>query len=382
MSARFALKGYFSKLIFYFIIFAGCDHEPSKEVNHANISDIERQKDISDNFKDNFAFDRLSGIDWKAPSTYGPRCSGFCVSPTSNPIPDFAEIPEIGVTKENYFKASIKGDGSCWLRAALQAVLFQVFLDRATFDYFIKRIKDVQQEYKDVPGFLSRFKANDLIDLLQTLYGLSPELRLEQYNKENIDKLLDYTFRAFLHAKNLKQKSSDPKALHKLLESGSWGDAYSATRDVIWYFFPDQPAFYLSTKFSGVGTLALQVLKWFEDLSSIGFPYLFPKDIRDYQEFLNDNTQSFEEIKQAYLGAKKAAELSPTARLEERSRLNLETIQRAQNLRAIALVHDLRIRSLKDLHSVRAMGALAFSSSTVHVDLMVHKNKARDFGYK
>ncbi len=64
----------------------------------------------------------------------------MCIGPIIGPISADAAIPEIGLTSENYYAVGVKGDGSCWLRSAIHALIFHAFKDQKIIYHIVSAI--------------------------------------------------------------------------------------------------------------------------------------------------------------------------------------------------------------------------------------------------
>ena len=96
---------------------------PTIENEPPLLSDSERQKDITDpDLKDNFSFDQFKDVNWSDTKTFGTP--GSYATKTNNPMPEKLEQKNFGITKDNYEVIDINGDGSCFMRASFNAVLY------------------------------------------------------------------------------------------------------------------------------------------------------------------------------------------------------------------------------------------------------------------
>ncbi len=239
-------------LIISILNFCACDIEiappaslsgSQNQHNHQSVSvaDALRQKDIQEDYlRDNFNFDQFKDVDWANTSTYGNPQANVTLSKSDYKLPENSILKSIGFNDTDYYSVSIRADGSCWMRAALQQVWFVIFTDDSLFNSFIAQIPTIADKYKDVAGFKGRFLHENLINLLKTLKNLSPAERLVQLNKDKIDTFLDYTFRAFLHAHaHINNFKESKESLKKLIKIPEWGDA-SDGRIIYNEFLPNQ----------------------------------------------------------------------------------------------------------------------------------------------
>lgn len=206
-----------------------------------SVSDALRQKDIKeDYFRDNFNFDQFKDVDWGNTNTYGNFQANVTLSKNDYKLPENSILKTIGFSDTDYYSVTIRADGSCWMRAALQQVWFVIFTDEALFNSFIAQIPIIADKYKDVPGFKGRFLQENLITLLKTLKNLSPAERLVQLNKDKIDTFLDYTFRAFLNAfKSINPNAHEKMTLKNWLTANSWSDP-TYIFESVYSFLPNQ----------------------------------------------------------------------------------------------------------------------------------------------
>ncbi len=226
------------------------DKNQSKaNINHNNnpgdktkvaLSDSFRQKDIKEDYlRDNFKLDDLRKIDWSNTENYGVPKNFLTLSKTesTNFIENLPILTSLGAKDKDYYVSTVKGDGNCWMTAGAQTVFYLIFNDDELFNEVIKQLPLLVEKYKDVPGFKDRFLYEELITLLKIFKTLSPQKRLVEFNKEFSYKLINYNFRALVHAMNLSKDSDalneDIKAeLKKILNDHQW----SASRDIIKFF--------------------------------------------------------------------------------------------------------------------------------------------------
>jgi hypothetical protein len=361
MRKNAVIISYLAALIF----FSACRKNPS-DTKPASLQEHEqdRQKGIVEDYnRDNFDFSQFKGIDWSDPLTYGQPCDDYCIKLTTNPIPAESVIHPIGLTPSNYRSVAIKGDGSCWIRTSIQAALFYAFQDQATFEYFIKMLDQATDAYSHIPGFIGRFKAKQLINLFLALNKLSPQKRLEQFNKKNVDLFLDYSFRSFVHAyENIPGRE---KELKKILTSLAWWKTPYAYRAIVNYFLPDLP-FASYTFFRDRGMTYVKFVKW----NSKEYPQVFQsftyntESIERYKNY----TETFDHYHNIFKERLKT--LPPVM-----------AAKKTQGFIATGLLHYLRAESFDKLYQNNAFSAMPVEESPVHVSLIVRADITQQFGF-
>lgn len=346
----------------------------------------------ADYYRDDFDFNQFKGIDWRNPASFGEPCAGLCVGPTKNPIPAHAELPEIGIVEANYYMVSIKGDGSCWLRAAIQAVLFQAFQDQKVFKEFIATIKTLKTRFAPVPGFSTRFKADDLIDLLTTLNSMSPKGRLAQFNKTKVDLFLEYSMRALLHADEETKaiaaaslNSDQATSLKKLLTTHSWSDQFVGVSTLANLLLPPRIIFGGLHNFDFKNpqrkTLSLNFVGNFQGLSFSAVTN------HEYGELQNDH-RSLAEVENEHrvlklkLKAKSHIIVNPAhPEFSDFYKLLEQDLFLSYLLLYKTIAKNIRMDSWADFHRHRAIHVLPYRQYDGHANLMVHKDAAAAFGY-
>ncbi len=405
------------KIIFFLLTMAmvGCGQEPHKESHREPDVEIGTTQDPSPsleppktdlrfdpdakNFRDNFDYRQFDGIDWRNPNTFGAPCSGMCVGPTNDPIPEHAGLSELGITNDNYSMVTIKGDGSCWIRSAIQAVLFPAFQDQAVFNGLIDNIKEASTSLAVVPGFSARFRGEDLINLLTTLNALSPKERLAKFNKTKVDLFLDYSMRGYMHAKEVIRWEKYPddetyaaiKEINqenqiKLLTSHSWGSTMEANTELslllpknflfayLWDFdFKNPRSGNLKLSFSG--STDLNVL--FSAQVARTYGEEFRNDRRSLVELKNELViqQQNLEAKRPILAQLEHPEFEAVKSLASRiSPLRLQIVYKE-------IENSSGIRSMADFHQLPSFRIFSYRQYEGHASVMVHKNARAAFGY-
>lgn len=338
----------------------------------------------ADYHRDNFNFSQFDGIDWARPQTYGEACPA-CIGPQSVGIHPYNELPGVGITSDNYFRVSVKGDGSCWIRSAFHAVLFALFNNPTCWDGIEDRIFGLAKKFQPVPGFSKRFRAHDLVTLLKTLKNLTPHERFVQFNKKKVDAFLDYSMRALLHARESMAAGTidkdKEKALKSLLTDHSWNDARIANGTLALLLLPKEHI-YAYVNFESIANSQNQFVS-FSRSNQIIPRDGYPKD----DKFLQTNRLSYEDLNAHYL--QKKQELEP----------NIDILYQAnhpehQKIRALqkevssyerfSFLKKLQsygpITSLKELHTLPQFRVLSSRASSNHIELIVHKNAAQAFG--
>lgn len=394
-----------SSWIFFALFIGAACGEPSSETNdfkksisttiatgetrnHLYPSDSERQKDIQEeHFKDNFNFDIFKDIDWSDPSTYGPDCLGLCVGPASSPIGEHTIMPAIGITKHNYIAVGIKGDGSCWIRSVLHAILFRIFHDDRLFAQFLKKLDQASIDFKDIPGFSGRFRAPELKKLLTVLHKLSPQKRFQQLNKAHVDRFLINSFRAFLHASRAKlsgDNADDREKLRQLLTANSWGVIDIANSSIVDYFMPNIIFFGfdgLIDYYSNENDRFLYVsFGENDDLRT----FLFKQDTFNNLEVLyRRNKKSLDERRSKYLSARQnyVKSLLPSQEdAMDTNKISDYYFDKLEKFQAVYLMQTLNISRFKDMHATSPMSIFAYPQTKGHSALLVHKKALKQFG--
>jgi len=187
--------------------------------------------------------------------------------------------------------------------------LHLVFADQKLFKQFVKQIPLVADKYKDVPGFSSRYYPRRFAELMNTLNSLSPKERLAQYNKAYVDKFLNYTFRAILHADEYKARhyiipERSIIALREFLSYGSWGSA--STRLDIWQkFLPNNTIMLTDDGNNGVECI---------DNAGRLLGILYPENAEAI--WANNNTRITKETMKTIFGIERLRDLETTHFLE------------------------------------------------------------------
>lgn len=330
-----------------------------------------RLKKIKEDYnRDNFDFNQFDSIDWRNDKTFGEPCAGFCVQPTKSAIPEHLVFKELGISSDNYYAVSISGDGSCWIRSVIQALLFRAFQEQKVFDAMLANIKRVKYQYKAVPGFSDRFREQDLINLLITLKGLSSKERLAQFNKKRIDLFLDYSMRSLLHAQKThdfhieahpeigraEASKGHRESLKKYLTSHSWGDGSDAFRLLADALFPKD---LVSASFNHDPTLSDA------DIIMVGFNMGMTSipagGATEFEEILKNDRRTLVEVERDY--GKDPHLWHDT--------LFMKKLQK-----------EWGINSLAELHKFTAFKVLPMAQSDCHYALIVHKSAAAAFGYE
>ncbi len=143
------------KAIIALQLVSGCGAE-DKDNAYRDVSSGQppvEDEQLAEHNRDNFNFAEFQDVDWKSPVTFGEACNGSCIGITKSPMPDHLEMPELGITKNNYYLVSTKGDGSCWLTAATQSLLYQVFRNSDNFSHAIKTIEKYAEKLRQYSGF-------------------------------------------------------------------------------------------------------------------------------------------------------------------------------------------------------------------------------------
>lgn len=232
------------------------------EISLKNVDDILRQQGLSEQFKDNFVFSNLSQIDWANPATYGPS-GNYVGLTTTNPSME-SRFAHIGVTPNDYYRVTIMGDGSCWLRATWVGFLYALFSREDYYQKFLVSAKKLPQTYAHVPGFKERYFLSDFLKLIGTLKKLSPKDRIRQLNKSSVDTFLNYTFRAIIHAHYMNSRT-DEGMRKSILLSNSWGVPKTdllfnklLPKEHLIMFSPDTTALYIVPSNEKPGTLYIE----------------------------------------------------------------------------------------------------------------------------
>jgi hypothetical protein len=335
----------------------GCSDQVSFHSGKSS-SKVQQQANIKESYnRDDFDFSQFAHIDWQDLHSYGPPCSGACVEPTKRPIPEHLIIPSMGITQDNYYVVDIKGDGSCWMRAAIQALLYQAFLQPNHFISLISNITKVKETYADIEGFNERFRSDDLKTLLTTLNGLSSQERLVQYNKAKIDLFLDYSMRALLHAikskkLNFENQNYRKNALQKILQSHSVGDASQTVQALAADLLDFDPIF-ASYADAWPGKQIAQIYFLFR--GGIAMGKVGEAGVARYNTILSSDMRSLAEVRSA-------------------KDYSAELTKELQN--------HWGIKSFAELHRLPPFGVLPMLQTKNHYAVMVHKDATKAFGYQ
>jgi hypothetical protein len=211
--------------------------------------------------QDNFDFSlfKKHGVKWDSPETFGEK--GSYVVPTKQPPKKHIWFESAGINGDNFYHVDIKGDGSCWIRSSIQAILYPIFHREDQYSFFIQQISNAEKIFFNVPGFTDRFKAKKLIKLIKFLKSEPPNKRLEHFNKSHVDLFLDWNFRALLHAidyyNSIIKRNLDPieaKKLSKLLKDKSQDDSSHANSGLHFYLLNNFNYAYFTGEAAGLNS--------------------------------------------------------------------------------------------------------------------------------
>ncbi len=340
--------------------------EHEKNNTKETLSDSERQKNITNaDLKDNFNFDQFKDVNWSNTKTFGTP--GSYATQTTTPLPDALEQKDFGITKDNYEVIDIKGDGSCFMRASFNAVLYRAFNNQSIFDEIIKNIPIVAKKYENIPGFSQRFRAKDLITLLTTLNNLSESEQLEALNKDKVDTFLNYSFRSLFAAR----KNSN-KDIKELLDVNEWGDVRRAMFDFQEMLVPEHNLALLFPQ------------KGLEEQFSIKIPgenkkIEFTKDYRKKFIDLYDKNIDSKKLEEDYKKAKEEFNKTPNEQKAVIANKYATIFGQNNHLRIIKDIEVFKekgAKKLKDFYKLEEMSILPYrTAGGNHVQIVIRKEQ-------